>query len=240
MTEPEMSERTQRSPNARLQDEILLYMYRHEVDTVSGLARELGATRSSVSRAMHALASGGFVSRDGEGWTLTKVGEEEARLIREQRSEQPERYEMRPVLEALNSFTDSAKDLERISEQIQLLARFAEEEPQSPREEVYQLRLIFDRLREMMEPLEELADRMGPLLNKFESSEEELPELDARDMHLLMEMARAYERAQWLYERVSEGMKALTSLIDKLQLGQEGKASADASRPKDTLTPGAG
>ncbi len=148
---------------------------------------------------------------------------------------------MRPVIDALNSFTDSAKDLERISEQIQLLTQFTEEEPQSPRKEVYHLRLIFDQLREMMEPLEELADRMRPLLSKFESSDEgaELPELDARDMQLLMQMARAYERVQWLYEHVSDGMSALSALIDKMQSARDEEAPAGIDRLKDPLTPGA-
>ena len=235
MADLKTREHTQRSPNARLQDEIILYMYRHDVDTVSGLARELRVTRSSVSRAINALASGGFVSKDGEGWALTEVGQEEARELQERRSEQPERYEMRPLIEALNAFADSAKDLEQISEQLQLLAHVTEGEQRSPKEEVRHLQLIFDEVAEIVRPLEELSERMQPLLSRFDSPEEEaaLPKLNAQDLRLLMDMARAFERATWLSERVSDGMNAITSLIDKMQSVPEEKQSALANGPED-------
>ncbi len=92
----------------------------------------------------------------------------------------------------------------------------------------------------MVRPLEELSERMKPLLSKFESpeGEAELPELNAQDMRLLMDMARAFERATWLSERVSDGMDALTSLIDKIQATQEVKAPAGVQEPKGRLHPG--
>ncbi len=133
--EPKIREHSQRSPNARLQDEILLFLVaEHRVDTVAELARNLDAPRPSVSRAINSLASGGFVSKDGEGWTLTEAGEEEAHRLWERRSDQLERYEMRPVIEALNAFADSARELERISEHLQLLTHATEQEPSSPQE----------------------------------------------------------------------------------------------------------
>lgn len=238
--EPKIREHSQRSPNARLQDEILLFLVaEHKVDTVAELARNLGAPRPSVSRAINSLASGGFVSKESGGWTLTETGEEEARQLRERRSDQLERYEMRPVLEALNSFADAAKDLERISEQLQLLTHFSEGVPQSPKEEVRHLQFIFGELKKAMDPLEELAERMKPLVSKFESPEEgaELPDLDARDLRLLIEMARAFERARLLSEHVSDGMNALTSLIDKIQSTQEEDASEGVDGPKSAPQP---
>jgi DNA-binding Lrp family transcriptional regulator len=235
-----MSERAPRPSNAWLQDEIILFlMAEGKVDTISELARKLGAARPSVSRAINALASGGIVYKDGRQLALTKSGREEALRLWERRSGRPERYEMRPVIEALNSFADSAKDLERISEQIQLLSSLTEDAPRTSREEVRHLQSLFDGLTEMMEPLKELADRMRPVLSKFESSEEaELPELDVQDVQLLVELARAYERARWLLDLVSDGMEALTSLIDKMQSAQVRKATAEVERSKDAPHPG--
>lgn len=233
---------SQRPPNARLQDEILVFlMGEDEIGTVAELARNLGAPRPSVSRAINVLASGGFVSKGGRGWFLTEPGVAEALRLQKLRSDRPEHYEMRPVIEALNSFANSTKDLERISEQIQFLASATEDAPQSPREEVRHLQLLFEGLTDTMEPLKELVERMQPVLSKFGSPAEgaELPELDAQDMQLLVQMARAYERAQWLAELVSGGMEALTSLIDKMQSAQGGEAPAKAGQSRDTLTPGA-
>jgi hypothetical protein len=82
-----------RAPNARLQDRILLFMEHHEVKTVSGLARELEASRPSVSRAINALKSGGFVSKTDHGWALTDEGEKEARRLRRQLPDQVEKVE---------------------------------------------------------------------------------------------------------------------------------------------------
>lgn len=239
--EPKTREYPQRSPNARLQDDILLFLEaEHSVDTVAELARNLDAPRPSVSRAINSLASGSFVSKDSEGWTLTEAGEEEARRLWERRSDQLERHEMRPVIEALNVFAESAKNLERISENLQLLSRPTEQEPSSPKEEVRHLQRIFDEVAEMVRPLEELSERMEPLLSRFESPEggAELPELNRQDLRLLMDMARAFERATWLSERVSEGMDALTSLIDKVQETEEEKASPAVDRAKSDLHPG--
>lgn len=241
--ESEVREQPQRSPNARLQDEILLYLEAgHTVDSVAELARQLGAPRPSVSRAINSLASGGFVSREGEGWTLTETGKEEARQLWDRRSDQLERYEMRPLIEALNSFVHSAEGLDRVSEQIQHLTHLTENAPKSSKDDVRYLRGIFEEWSSMMEPLRELADRMQPLLSQFESLEEgaELPELNTQDRRLLWEMARAYERAQSTLERVSEGMKILDSLIDKLASAERGESSADTAKPKDTHRSGDG
>ncbi len=219
----------------------MFLLEKEEVGTVAELARNLGAPRPSVSRAINVLASGGYVSKSGRGWFLTEPGVTEALRLQQLRSDRPQPDQMRPVVEALNSFANSAKDLERISEQIQSLAHATEDAPNSPTEEVRQLQLLFERLTETMEPLKDLVERMQPVLSKFGSPAEgvELPELDAQDMQLLVQMARAYERAQWLAELVSNGMEALTSLIDKMQSAQEGETPANAGQPKDMLTPGA-
>lgn len=228
VTVPTMNERPSRPPNAPLQDEIILYIEGNEVDTVAGLARELGAARPSVSRAINALVSGGFVLKAGEKWVLTEAGEEEAQRLHERQSEQPERDEMRPVIEALNSFADSAKDLKQISEQLQLLLDLTERAPRAVRDDVRHLQSVFEDVRRIMESLEELAEQMEPLLNKFESSEEmaESLGLDSRDRRLLMRMAHAYKTAKWSLERISNEMEVFAPLIDKLQLAQKEEGSA--------------
>lgn len=230
-----MSEHSTRPANARLQDEIILYLGENEVNSVAGLARELGAARPSVSRAINALAAGGFVSKIEGEWLLTEAGEEEARRLREQRSEESERDEMRPLIEALNSFADSAKDLERVSEQLQLLIDLTKEAPRPVKEDVHHLRVVFDEVRTTMEPLEELAEQMGPLLSKFESSEEmvETLGLDSRDRRLLARMGRAYKAARWALERISDEMEVFEPLVDKLRLAQERETSAGGERPED-------
>ena len=40
-----------------------------------------------MSRAINALASDGFVSKDADGWVLTEMGVEEALRLRERRAE---------------------------------------------------------------------------------------------------------------------------------------------------------
>jgi biotin operon repressor len=73
-----------RPSHSHLQNQILLYMELKEFDSLAGLARELGAHRSSVSRAMHALQASGLVSKVNRYWNLTVAGEEEVQLIRRQ------------------------------------------------------------------------------------------------------------------------------------------------------------
>ncbi len=73
-----------RSNQARLQDRILLYLSRHEIQGVSQLARELDGVRSSVSRAMHALAKSGLVTQADSTWRLTDAGRKEAENLQEQ------------------------------------------------------------------------------------------------------------------------------------------------------------
>jgi DNA-binding MarR family transcriptional regulator len=215
-------------------------MEQREVDTIAGLARELGATRPSVSRAVNALVAGGFVSKVGDKWALTEAGEEEARRLRERQPGQPERDELRPLIEALNSFADSAKDLERISEQLQLLIDLTESAPQPVRDDVHHLRLVFDEVRTTMEPLEGIAEQMEPLLGKFGSSEEMVESLglDSRDRRLLARMGHAYKAARWALERISDEMENFEPLIDKLRSAQEGGPTTNADRSTDALTSG--
>jgi DNA-binding MarR family transcriptional regulator len=71
-----------RSPNARLQDRILLYLGHHDdVETVVGLARSLESPRSSTSRAINRLRTDGLVQKVEGTWVLTDEGRaEETRL----------------------------------------------------------------------------------------------------------------------------------------------------------------
>jgi hypothetical protein len=57
-------------------------MEHNEVDSIVGLAWNVDAHRSSVSRAMHALEAIGLVSKTNEHWGLSLAGKEEAQSIR--------------------------------------------------------------------------------------------------------------------------------------------------------------
>jgi DNA-binding MarR family transcriptional regulator len=74
----------ERPSHSHLQNRILLYMEYYKVGTLAGLARELDAHRSSVSRAMHALQGIGLVSKAEGCWSLTPAGEEEMQRVRSQ------------------------------------------------------------------------------------------------------------------------------------------------------------
>ena len=72
-----------RSPNARLQDRILLYLGDHEdVDTVSELSRILESPRSSTIRAINQLKRDGLVHRVESRWSLTSEGRKEEATLR--------------------------------------------------------------------------------------------------------------------------------------------------------------
>jgi DNA-binding MarR family transcriptional regulator len=73
-----------RPSHSHLQNRILLYMEYNKIDSLAGLARELDAHRSSVSRAMHALQAIGLVSKVDGDWSLTPTGEEEVQRVRRQ------------------------------------------------------------------------------------------------------------------------------------------------------------
>lgn len=113
----------------------------------------------------------------------------------------------------------------------------SERAPESVRRDVHHLRLVFEEVRETMQPLEELAEQMEPLLSKFGSSEEMVESLglDSRDRRFLTRTGRAYKTAKWSLERISDEMEAFAPIIDKLRLAQERETSADADRSKDTL-----
>ena len=72
------------APNAHLQQDILLHLleaHPEPVKVLADLARLLEASRSSVSRAVHALAEGGYVIKGDKGWVLTDSGIDEAERI---------------------------------------------------------------------------------------------------------------------------------------------------------------
>jgi DNA-binding MarR family transcriptional regulator len=77
--------------NAKLQRRIVLRLANRHVNTLSSLAPELGVQRESISRAMKALESNGYVARTRDGWALTDIGEDEAARLRAQLPEQAER-----------------------------------------------------------------------------------------------------------------------------------------------------
>jgi Mn-dependent DtxR family transcriptional regulator len=82
----------QRSPNARLQDRIILYLGRHDdVDTVAGLSRALGSYRSSTSRAINRLKTEGLVQKAEGRWILTNEGRKEEATLRQQLRERSNR-----------------------------------------------------------------------------------------------------------------------------------------------------
>jgi predicted transcriptional regulator len=79
-----------RSPQAHLQNRILLSIEHNRVNSITGLALKLDAHRSSVSRAMHALEAIGLLSKANGQWGLSKSGqgkqkEFEANYQKEQR-----------------------------------------------------------------------------------------------------------------------------------------------------------
>ena len=236
-----MSERLPRPHNARLQDRIILYMDEHEVDTVSGLSRELEGSRPSVSRAINVLADGGFVSKDGKEWVLTEAGKEEARSIRERQSARPERIEVRSVEEAFSIFADSARSLERISKQARLFNRLLDTTSWVPKEEVpryhlmRQLMVSLSELEETMEPLEELGDLARYLVHKFESPEEGVKalELDARERLLLVDLAYSIDSATRAIERVSDEMQILASNIDETKPSREPEQLEDVDGSRE-------
>lgn len=81
-----------RSPNARLQDRIILYLGQHNnVETVTGLSRALGSPRSSTSRAINRLKSEGLVRKVEGRWILTDEGMAEAARLRPRVQERSKR-----------------------------------------------------------------------------------------------------------------------------------------------------
>lgn len=77
-----------RSTHSHLQNRILLYIGSQTVNSLTEMAQELKAHRSSVSRAMHALLATNLVSKTNDGWALTSEGKEELQRIQH---ELPER-----------------------------------------------------------------------------------------------------------------------------------------------------
>ena len=85
----------QRSPNARLQDRIILYLGRHDdVDTVAGLSRALGSYRSSTSRAINRRKPKGWCRRPRVGG-FTNEGSKEEATLRQQLRERSNRAKKR-------------------------------------------------------------------------------------------------------------------------------------------------
>jgi hypothetical protein len=93
-----------RSPQAHLQNRILLSIEHNRVNSITGLALKLDAHRSSVSRAMHALEAIGLLSKANGQWGLSKSGKEEAKRIR---SELPERATK--AVETVNRLFDQSR-----------------------------------------------------------------------------------------------------------------------------------
>src|SRR5215218_9984274 len=84
-----------RSPNARLQDRILLYLGHHDdVQTVVGLARSLESPRSSTSRAINRVKTDGLVQKVDSRWALTDEGRAEETRLRSRLRERSERANM--------------------------------------------------------------------------------------------------------------------------------------------------
>jgi Mn-dependent DtxR family transcriptional regulator len=83
-----------RSPQARLQDRIILHLACvDDVETVAGLSRTLGSSRSSTSRAINRLKTAGLVLKAEGRWSLTKAGEAEEVRLRSQLSQRSRRVE---------------------------------------------------------------------------------------------------------------------------------------------------
>lgn len=98
-----------RSPNARLQDRIILYLGRHdEVRTVTGLSQELRSPRTSTSRAINRLKREGLVQKIDSTWSLTEEGRAEETQLREQLFERSRRANRE-----INRILRLQKDLER-------------------------------------------------------------------------------------------------------------------------------
>ncbi len=76
-----------RAFNSTLQNQILLYMERAEIVSLTELANKLNVQRSSVSRAIHALLDLGLVSHVDKNWDLTEEGKNEIFNLRQQISE---------------------------------------------------------------------------------------------------------------------------------------------------------
>ncbi len=89
--EPGGAGEPRRSPNAELQDRVILFLSREVVTSVSGLARDLQASRPSVSRAINTLQREGLAAKDGNHWSLTAAGKQEAERIQGQLRERAER-----------------------------------------------------------------------------------------------------------------------------------------------------
>lgn len=75
-------ERHQRPLQARLQDRVILYLARHEVETVTELSRVLESPRSSTSRATNRLKAEGLVVKVEGKWGLTEEGRAEEERLR--------------------------------------------------------------------------------------------------------------------------------------------------------------
>jgi DNA-binding MarR family transcriptional regulator len=70
-------------PNAKLQHRIVLRLARPEiVSTVTDLSSDVGASRPSVSRALHALERNHLVVQQVNRWALTQSGREYAEVLR--------------------------------------------------------------------------------------------------------------------------------------------------------------
>jgi hypothetical protein len=70
------------SSRSHLQNRILLEIERNDVDSIAGLARRLDISRSSISRAIHALDAAGHISKTDGRWSLSLAGNEEAQRSR--------------------------------------------------------------------------------------------------------------------------------------------------------------
>ncbi len=87
-------EEVRRSPQARLQDRIILHVANvDDVKTVAGLSRDLGSSRSSTSRAINRLKADGLVLKAERKWSLTEAGEAEEVRLRHRLSQRSFRVE---------------------------------------------------------------------------------------------------------------------------------------------------
>lgn len=78
---------TQVSPNAYLQGRILAALRAQDASSISALARQIDASRASVSRAVTVLSNAQLVAKSGRELTITPAGKvEEARFLRERQT----------------------------------------------------------------------------------------------------------------------------------------------------------